>query len=243
VAGSVLKYRVDLELTLVTVVGQLGGLLGPSELAGQLGQHEGLEQRPERRAGAKQGPGIGGNLVCGDARVDEDELRSGRGSGAEIARPSRDPFDEKDFLEGLEVTRDRRAAQSERGFEGVGSDSGRGPAGEQTYELAQFAFVLDVGQLPDVAVDERLDVCVEKPLSAPGVVAGRGLGKTALGFRFAAMRCSICGVRMFGLRRTASPGDQVAQLAAPTQPTQDIADLLHAAALHNDESRGSAVKT
>ena len=40
---------VDLELALVTIVKQLGWLLGPGELAGQLRQDERFEQRPERR--------------------------------------------------------------------------------------------------------------------------------------------------------------------------------------------------
>jgi hypothetical protein len=88
-------------------MGQLGLLRRPRQLAGKLGKNERFEQRAERRSRPEQRPSVGGQFVGGDARVDEDQLRGGGGSGAEVARPAGDPFDQEDLLQRLEVTRYR----------------------------------------------------------------------------------------------------------------------------------------
>jgi hypothetical protein len=58
VALAVLQDRVDLDLVLGAVVKQLGALPLPRQLAGQLHQHEALEQRTELPADAQQAAGV-----------------------------------------------------------------------------------------------------------------------------------------------------------------------------------------
>jgi hypothetical protein len=89
VAESVFEYRVDLVLALISVVGQVGGLFGPGELAGQFGQNERLEERAERRTRTKQRPGFDRDLVGGDAGINEDQFWSGGGSWAVPRLPRR----------------------------------------------------------------------------------------------------------------------------------------------------------
>jgi hypothetical protein len=82
---AVFHDGVDLDLVVVTVVVEVGELLGPGPLAGEFGDDEAFEQWAEGGAGAAQGVGVEGEQACGYPGVGEDEFRCTGDAGAEVA--------------------------------------------------------------------------------------------------------------------------------------------------------------
>nr|WP_240746721.1 hypothetical protein [Cryptosporangium phraense] len=99
---------------------------------------------------------------------------------AQVAGPAGDPFDEEDFLQGLQISPDREPGQAHVESEAaVGVHDCSGPCGEQADQAPQLVLALNIGEPADVPIDERLHIGIVEASPSARVGAAHGLGQPA----------------------------------------------------------------
>ena len=87
--------------------------------------------------------------------------------------------DQEDSLEQAHVAGDRGPRDMQVGLKAASGDKEARPGSEQPDERAELRRALDLGELPDLAVDQVLHVRVEETAAAAWVGSRHGLGQAA----------------------------------------------------------------
>src|SRR6202042_707427 len=153
-AGRCLEHRIYLVMVSVAIVVEPYGRIGEGELGGQFAEYEGLYQRADEGGGLPGAPQAhSGEMGC-EPGVGQEQFWRGDGPGGEVAGPGGDAAGDEQQVEQVQVTLDRAGWDLQAAGHGRRDGERAGRGSDQVDEAAHVGGTFDVGELPDVAVDQ-----------------------------------------------------------------------------------------